>query len=339
MVRKTDILALLHSEKQNTNFDCIFGHSHPKSSLTLSLSLWAISLGCSNMECNRKNSFWYPLTQKKFSDLFCPLLSTELDWENFLKKATLQDPARFLNWQIEEYNEPVVREYFPLFSKWHIESSAMCTQKTIQWLHLIKNWSRKNFSYCIIGPRISFVTNTHSRLETYLKEEKIPLSFYLYHTSAFYTFLDTSNSASKAPNVLITYESLWKISHFQFDVIIIDEITTVLTCITSPTNKHYLQLNSATFHKFLMNAKHVLLLDADLNTKCLDLVSTFQNPLTEKVLFRINKYKNPNLKKTVLFYTDRPKKFSFKNNLFSLPQAKQKKKKFDMKENINLLQH
>lgn len=331
-----------------------------KSSISLLLSIWAISIQ-STHQCHPFR-FWYPLTCKTFMELLqypevhSFMVDDELSCENFFKKYKMKENSTKNNWILEEYHSPIVKDYFETPYKWHLEQSGMCTQKTIKWLELIKKWESKNFSYCIIGPRISFVTNTYHRLQTFLKDNNCILPFHIYQTKKFrkevllgrersppssYMSPLTAGSTRQRPiNVIITYESLWQIAHYSFDVVIIDEITTVLSCVTSATNHDKLQINAATFHSFLTNSKHALLLDADLNAKCLDMVCIFQNPWTEKVLFRKNTYRNPEIQKTILFYTDRPKILEKQHNVFSVSYLgnpttknnKQKKEKVQMKK-------
>ena len=359
--------------------------------LKLLVSFWAITLQCYHQTCsNKKNKLWYPLSYKNFSalirfpEIFSKMFDNELNYKYFIKtnqnvfspfssfpSISLSsffdlDSSRNLllppNWEIEEYNEPVVKDYFQTGYKWHLEQSGMCTQKTIKWLELIKRWEDKSFSYCIIGPRISFVINTYNRIKQFFKNKNQNsttttttttsrttmnnnFDFYLYHTKEFHEKVlfsenkryppqrnglgfgsDQTNSPKHRPlNIVITYESLWQISNNSFDVIIIDEVTTLLTCVSSATNKTKLPANAACFHKLLTESKHILLLDADLNAKCLDLVFSFQNHFTEKVLFRINKYRNPQLKKTILFYSDRPKSLHFSQNVLPKKETKETK--------------
>ena len=282
------------------------------------INLWLISLKCMDSQCSCNNQhFFIPLTHQWFKKLFyeSEYLQDDLHLDTFLKKSKpFPLPS---HWRIEYYEEEKARSYFeekstPSSCKWIVEQSAMCTQKTTQWIAMVKKELQyhPNLSILIIGPRISFVTHVHSRLAA------SQIHFLIYNSTEYNNEIRKKQIPKEAIQLVIQYESLWQIEHLKFDLVIVDEINTVLSCTTSPTNKDHLVRNAIIFQYFLQAAKRVLLVDADLNSKCLTFVAHLgkkeekeKEKEKKNVLVRINSYRKPELHKSFILYNDYPKSF------------------------------
>lgn len=287
----------------------IHRHAH----LKVQLHAWAVSLQCWSIHC-KQQQWWYHLPSELFTNLFHqrnnPILTDDLHIDRFFQTYGIPP-----SWEIIRYESAIVHDYFQDSYKWHMEQSAMCTQKTMQAIRLVERWKPLRYSYLIVCPRISFCQNVHARLNAHFGSSS-EMYFYLYNSMSYRCEVLKALPQSRR-NVVIQYESLWQVAHLKFDVVIIDEITTVLSCVTSPTNKDRLQKNAKTFKDFLNQAKHVLLMDADLNAKCLHLVKDFQDPSRDRVVFRQNNFRNAQLCKSVLLFTDRPKRYQWDQNIFA----------------------
>jgi hypothetical protein len=223
-----------------------------------------------------------------------------------LNSFFLRQPHIPKEWRIESYNEAVTQPYFSLSDfqyKWHLEQGAMCTRKTSQFINYIAEHPQT--TYLLIGCRISFCQDIHHRM----KKQVPSVPFVLYHSADFQKLRQKPHA--QHTNVIIQYESLWQIARFSYHTIIIDEITTVLSCLISPTNKYKLKENAETLLQKLSAAQRIILLDADLNAKTLVFIQEIEKQSKSPLLLRINCYRPPAMQKHFFLFVDFPKKFSF----------------------------
>jgi len=162
------------------------------------------------------------------------------------------------------------------------------TTTTIQYLKkkeaIGKNWlDVKEKSFVAIGCRIALSNNTYQRM----KDEGIDVFNYKHAVSK--TRKEQINSATK---LMISTESLHYLEDAQTyrDVVVIDEVETVLNSLVSETHKDNIAKNYDTLVKLVQRAKKVLLLDAFTTTKTIDWLKNIGCP-TQEIITYSSKYK------------------------------------------------
>jgi hypothetical protein len=104
---------------------------------------------------------------------------------------------------------------------------------------------------------------------------------------------------TKAPRVIVQYESLHKMAGCKpFDLVIIDEVESVGNNITANINGKSLKDNATVFEALLKTAKHVLLCDADISQKSLEMACAILGE--EQVTLCVNTSKS--LHRNMLLY-------------------------------------
>lgn len=162
------------------------------------------------------------------------------------------------------------------------------TTTTIQYLKkkeaMTKNWldiTEKTF--LAIGCRIALSNNTYQRM----KNEGIDV---FYYKNAFSkTRKQQLNSAQK---LMISTESLHYLDEAQTyrDVVVIDEVETVLNSLISDTHKENIDRNYNILVKLVKQAKKVILLDAFTTTKTTDWLKNI-GCLDKEIITYSSKYK------------------------------------------------
>ncbi len=166
----------------------------------------------------------------------------------------------------KKYNiiESINQSHFNVSDKALIFNIGMGGGKTTQCVEYLKN--NKHMSFIWITPRITLVKNTNNRF----KENGLDV--------LNYGELGTDKEKKKdkideTMNLIIEAESLNLIRDtYKFDIIVIDEIETVLKGWDSETHKKNIKDNFNNFKQLLKNSKKVILLDAFTTTTTLDLL-------------------------------------------------------------------
>jgi hypothetical protein len=283
---------------------------HKTRTLRLSISFHYIHLKCWSKHC-RDEFRWTPLLSQDFSVLFNqqqaphPALFDQLSLprDGDLQVYTNPTVAPYTGLTIETSNPSPsgAGASGSVHVKYLAHLSAMCTEKTKSIIRLLKLWSSK-LKVLIIGPRISFCENLQARINQELLIAHNDMDggiepFEIYNSGW---------SEDQFSNLIIQYESIHKVATMPYSIVIIDEITTVLSCVTSDTNKGKLRDNAVAFRSLLTNATQVLMLDADLNAKALSLIDHLKQPL-DKRLVRVNTFRPANMVKTFRLFQDLPK--------------------------------
>jgi len=170
------------------------------------------------------------------------------------------------------YNEQYVLPYEMSKYKYLVEKSAMGTGKTYAIKQYIKFKKPRRIIY--LSPRIVFSRN----IEGIFKEFR------------FTNYKDKckTKDLSKIPRLICSMESLCKIEYDpQYDLVVLDEIETLLNTLSSPTVKD----KGATFEvfcKMLRKSTKVVMMDAFISNRTLDFVRSIENE--RKVLLRINEF-------------------------------------------------
>lgn len=168
--------------------------------------------------------------------------------------------------------DTITAAHFEVPNKVLAFSMCMGGGKTTQTIEYLKQ-SKKSF--CWITPRQALVMNTEGRL----KSEGIDVVNYL--TCGSTRALKTKR-INEATQLLIQAESLHYIENpSKYDVVVIDEIESVLCGWDSETHKKNIAANWHVFKSLLANSKRVVLLDAFLTTKAFNL---FRNLDIDSVL-------------------------------------------------------
>jgi hypothetical protein len=138
----------------------------------------------------------------------------------------------------------------------------------------------------IISPRISFSKAIMGALKL--------------HGFVLYSDVDNLHDCVR---LIVQYESLHRLleGSIQYDLVILDELETILECaLSTKTNKRHLLINGRVFEALNKNAHKVVALDADLSNKGLDMLKTMVG--AENITLDINTYQR--LPRTLSLYED-----------------------------------
>lgn len=81
------------------------------------------------------------------------------------------------------------------------------------------------------------------------------------------------------PRMMIQVESLYRLKRFEFDLVVVDEITSVLNQFTSPHHREFLLANRNNFQRLFQNPR-IVLLDGFIDQRTLDFVEKVStNPI------------------------------------------------------------
>jgi len=185
---------------------------------------------------------------------------------------------------VKYINQKYLPEY-PLGSDCLIVKSCMGSGKTTQlniWLK--KLISSYGYSSVIISPRVVFTKNMKNALNQTLKDSKTKkgkkIKYHDYEEKGF----------NKYDHIFCQVESLHKIKTDR-DIIVVDELNTILECFNSPYNKENLEINKCVFRTLLMNAKRILVADAFLEINNLKFLKSF---IEKPIDIIYNQYENRN---------------------------------------------
>lgn len=170
---------------------------------------------------------------------------------------------------LDSFNIPSVK-IDKLLEMKHFETEHKCvifnigmgggkTSMTVEYLE------KTNKSFIWLTPRISLVMNTYQRFE----DKKMDV--YNYKKEGGKKQTDNINKYDK---VMISCESLHKLENTsKFDVVIIDEIETLLCNWDSATHGDNIDNNWTKFKELINNSKKVILLDAFTTTKTINFMN------------------------------------------------------------------
>lgn len=174
----------------------------------------------------------------------------------------------------QEYNNRWVQPY-DLTNKITVEQSNMGTGKTKQIYDLIK--VNPNISVLFISVRQSQATDT-KKASVVVKIEVI-------------NYLDVKDDRDKLNNaqrVIIQAESLGKLKHAAFDLVVLDEITSLMVQMDSKFHKNIF-INRLVLQNIVKNAKNVIAMDGRIDMRGLRFLHEFRPK--DQILFRRNGYK------------------------------------------------
>jgi len=225
---------------------------------------WAKTKDDSEERKNKwKNTHWETIGKQEYKMSkvgMCKLLSFHYPQLNIVKKdlKTL-NTASFL----DSFNIPSIKIDKMLEMK-HFETPHKCvifnigmgggkTSMTVEYLEKTKK------SFVWLTPRISLVMNTYQRFE----DKKMDVYNYKKEGGK-----KQEQCINKANKLMISCESLHKLEDTsKFDVVIIDEIETLLCSWDSETHGKNINTNWTKFKELLNSSKKVILLDAFTTTK------------------------------------------------------------------------
>ncbi len=142
----------------------------------------------------------------------------------------------------------IEKHHYDVNNKVIIMNTAMGSGKTTTTINYLKD---SNKTFCWITPRITLACNTHERLKL------VGLD------SALYKDCKTKIVLNKNDNLVVQTESLFKINDIKnYDIIIIDEIETVLNAFDSTTHDKHIDETFYNFKRLLQNSNKIILLDA-----------------------------------------------------------------------------
>jgi hypothetical protein len=165
--------------------------------------------------------------------------------------------------KIEIKINKIEQQYYNCNEKVIIMNTAMGSGKTTSTIQYLKDSGK---SFCWITPRITLSFNTCSNLE------KIGIYIVHYKNS---NQKDNYKKLNDSRNIIIQTESLYKLKDLsKYEVIIIDEVETVLKSFDSSTHADKIEDNFNNFKKLLIHSKKIILLDAFTTSHTIDLLNS-----------------------------------------------------------------
>lgn len=166
--------------------------------------------------------------------------------------------------------EPI---HFEHSSKYLLFNTGMGSGKTTQTI----NYLCKNNKFIWLCPNIALSKNTLHRLE----KEKVKVS----HYSEFKAEEKKKGKLNEIENLIIVLNSLHYVDEKKFDIVVIDEIETLLDKFLGNFMKNDKIKNWNNFISLIKNAKKVILLDAFITTKTLNLIKDIESiPFEDSVV-------------------------------------------------------
>ena len=159
------------------------------------------------------------------------------------------------------------------------------------------NYLRPNKqSFCWIAPNKALAHNTMDRLET----EKVKCDYYLNHNATS----KAAGSLNDSKSMIIVANSLHYIGKAkEYDVVVIDEIETLVDKWHGNFMQHKAS-NWAAFKRIIRSAKKVILLDAFITTKTLNLIRDLEPELQNSI--RIFERNNEKTNRTINYISSVP---------------------------------
>jgi hypothetical protein len=185
------------------------------------------------------------------------------------------------NIHVIEYIEPKIRQ-FDIQYKTHIVNSPMATEKSKQTRLFFKN--NELYTSLWITNRQLYAKN----LEADLKECGFEVINYLdedfkYHDDCIYEFSGVKSKIA----LIIQVESLYKLKTTDFDLVSIDEASSIMSQLDSPLHKDKIKLNKVTLDRILKESKYCVVLDDRIDRRSIELL---QSNRSGPYLLQINKY-------------------------------------------------
>eukprot|EP01041_Mallomonas_annulata_P004549 gene4549-9024_t len=175
----------------------------------------------------------------------------------------------------------ISQQEFKATAKYLLFNVGMGAGKTAQTIDYLK--TLKNQSFCWIAPNKALAHNTHCRIIN----ADIECIHYLEHNSQ----MKKEGSLEGEKNCIIVANSLHYIPTKNYDVIVIDEIETLIDKWFGDFMKNKAE-NWSVFKRILKQAKRVVLLDAFTTTKTLNLINRIE-PDNTKIIYERNVETNP----------------------------------------------
>lgn len=171
---------------------------------------------------------------------------------------------------VEIYNEKYVRPC-PLdkYNYW-FEKSIMGSGKTTTIKNFLKQNDKEYSKVLFFSPRILFSNNLIGDLKD--------IGFKNYKNQKR---IDVIN------RLIVSLESLYKVGKNKYDMLIIDEVETILNIFSSPTNRE-VSLNIEVFERLIKETPKICFLDAFLSTKTLNFFKNIGLDQS-KAIIRVNK--------------------------------------------------
>ena len=161
----------------------------------------------------------------------------------------------------EVYSETYLNSY-PLDKPYMLVKSGMGTGKTTKATEYLERTNPKRV--LIISPRIQFTQTLKALFEKF--------EFVCYNDEGVVNI-------AKHDRIIVQYESLYKLHGVEpFDLVMIDELHSVLTNVYSSTNKGNSFCNSNLFEVFIKSAKVFLGCDADLGNRGIETLAYILEP-------------------------------------------------------------
>jgi hypothetical protein len=174
--------------------------------------------------------------------------------------------------------ETMTQECFTGKEKYSVSAVGMGGGKTEQTIRYLKNEN----SFCWICPNKALATNTHSRLLSV----EIDATHYLQMT----TKSKKEGKLVQLDKLVVVLNSLHYLTDKQYDVIVIDEVETLLDKFLGDFLEQGMQQLKLkiwnTFINILRKAKKVIMLDAFITTKTTDFIKLLEGNLLSTKIYR-----------------------------------------------------
>ena len=172
--------------------------------------------------------------------------------------------------------ETITPKDFEASNKYLLFNIGMGGGKTTQTINYLKN----NNNFIWFCPNKALANNTLYRLE----QEKVETEYYL----NFNATQKKNGALNELNNLIIVLNSVHYLSNKSFDVVVIDEIETLLDKFLGDFMKNKKEIWNS-FLYILRNAKKIILLDAFITTKTLNFIKSLENDSCIPLIYeRIN---------------------------------------------------
>ena len=268
------ICSLINGGYENIAMDCMFRSSNTKNKdLNYEFESFKNS---NNGTISIKSLFYY--SKESDSNAYYSLLKK-------YRGCSLPQKYKKELFNLNFITEKINQRYLP----YSILENINLKQKTITHIkshlgsgktHIIKQFIKNNPSIQKIvyfAPRVLFARDVYNDLKDY--------GFKLYNTLKKDEYQETDK-------IIVQLESLYKIKKQNYDLIIIDEIESVLKQLTSKiTNKNIVE-TYRTFDYILNNCNTIITADAFLSNNSIDIINSIkQNTISRTIVNDFNPYK------------------------------------------------
>ena len=277
-----DNYLLLKRHKGCPSYCKICDRCHDNDNMTLSYRGGAIYL-----YCFRANSSIQIKRLKELSDEDKQIYREYLK-QQLKKKLTFNPPSSVI---IDSFDSSEIKD-LDINKSLQVVWSKMDSLKTVKLIKFINDNRNKFKSILFVSSRRSFARNMVERL----KQSGINVTLYLDDKPTKYKkyvrYCKSKHKKDKT-NYMIQVESLYRLSR-TYDLVVLDEITSILSQMDSGLHRSNLKCNRDTFERLISDAKWIVMMDADIDNRAIRFLQKFKPH--QNIYLQKNLRKRGNLK-------------------------------------------